>query len=39
MRRCVVVDRGDERNSHLEERDKAWQQQKDQDTTRAYRSP
>ncbi|WPN46530.1 MULTISPECIES: hypothetical protein [unclassified Pseudomonas] len=31
-------DRADYRNSHLEERDKAWQQQKDQDAARAYRS-
>jgi hypothetical protein len=32
-------DRGNYRNSHLNERDKAWEQQKDQDAARAYRSP
>lgn len=32
-------DRGAEHNSHLEERDKAWRQQKDQDAARAYHSP
>jgi len=34
-----IQDRGDERNSPLVERDKAWQQQKDQDAARAYHSP
>jgi hypothetical protein len=32
-------DRESYRNNHLNERDKAWEQQKDQDAARAYRSP
>jgi hypothetical protein len=43
FRQCQAMrdnqDRGDYRNSHLEERDKAWEQQKDQDAARAYHSP
>jgi len=42
FRQCQAMrdneDRGDYHNSHLQERDKDWQQQKDQDTARAYRS-
>ncbi|UVM04374.1 hypothetical protein [Pseudomonas laurylsulfatiphila] len=43
FRQCQAMrdnqDSGDGRNSHLQERDKAWQQQKDQDAARAYHSP
>ena len=43
FRQCQAMresqDREDYHNSHRDEREKAWQQQKDQDTARAYRSP
>jgi hypothetical protein len=43
FRQCQAMreneDRESYRNSHLNERDKAWEQQKDQDAARAYRSP
>ncbi|MGJ7513444.1 hypothetical protein ACSFE6_03760 [Pseudomonas baetica] len=42
FRQCQAIresqEREDYRNSHRDERDKAWQQQKDQDAARAYRS-
>jgi hypothetical protein len=34
-----IQDRRAERNSHKEEWDKTWQQQKNQDAARAYHSP
>jgi hypothetical protein len=38
-RRCSKTrDREDYRNEHWDERERAWQQQKDQDAGRAYRS-
>ncbi|AWY41286.1 hypothetical protein DKY63_15890 [Pseudomonas putida] len=43
FRQCQAMresqEREDYHNSHWDEREKAWQQQKDQDTARAYHSP
>jgi hypothetical protein len=42
FRQCQAMreseDREDYRSHHWDDRDKAWQQQKDQDAARAYRS-
>ncbi|NBB35526.1 hypothetical protein Q1W70_14010 [Pseudomonas kielensis] len=39
FRQCQAMRESQERDSHQNERDRAWQQVKDRDTARAYRSP